>query len=492
MHTRIWHKRLLIILLLLGLLRLAGLYFSPLGLHGDEAQYWAWSRKLDFGYYSKPPIIAWVIALTTSLFGNAEWAVRISSPLLHPIIAYVLFHIGKTFYDKKTGFWAAIIYFTMPAVWLSSGIVSTDVPLLLFWSLAVLAFAKLRKNPSWLWAFVLGLSIGFGLLSKYAMLFFMPALLLAILFDKASREAVISKRGLLVSVISVLIITPNIIWNKKHDFATISHTAANANLKGVPFHPRELLDFIASQFGVFGPVLFALFVVALLSVFVKSKDKRTMLLSYFAIVPLLIISLEALLSRANANWAVTSYIAASVLVAVQAKPKWIKLGVVINIIIGSIIALGGLSPKFADSMGQANAFKRLRAWPETSAAIIATAKAGYNGQPYSAIATDNRLVFYDLLYYGVEEKSGIPLAMWLLKAGAHNHAEATKPLPASDENSNPVLIVNHYKDYEDKFRADFKRLEYIGKIETPLGGGKTRTLYLWAGWGYSPTTDPNR
>ncbi|MEL6687001.1 MAG: glycosyltransferase family 39 protein, partial [Pseudomonadota bacterium] len=63
--------------------RLVILALNPLGLHGDEAQYWAWSQDLAFGYYSKPPLIAWIIAATTSVFGDAEWAVRLASPWLH-------------------------------------------------------------------------------------------------------------------------------------------------------------------------------------------------------------------------------------------------------------------------------------------------------------------------------------------------------------------------------------------------------------------------
>src|SRR5579875_3369687 len=34
----------------------------PLGLSEDESHYWEWSRHLDYGYYSKPPGIAWAIA----------------------------------------------------------------------------------------------------------------------------------------------------------------------------------------------------------------------------------------------------------------------------------------------------------------------------------------------------------------------------------------------------------------------------------------------
>ncbi len=489
-NDKIWHGRIIAVLLGLGVLRLLGLYLSPLGLHGDEAQYWTWSRNFDWGYFSKPPMIAWLIAFTTNIFGNSEWAVRISSPIIHPLIAYILFHTGKTLYNSRFGFWAGIIYFTMPAVWLSSGIVSTDVPLLLFWSLSMLAWANLRNGADWKWAVVLGIGVGFGILSKYAMLFFLPAILLAAFFDSHTRKALLSLKALLAAILAFFIILPNILWNIKNDFATISHTAANANLAGNLFNPSELLEFIGSQFGVFGPVLFLLFLFGAYKSF-KHKDK-TFFIAFFAIIPLAIISLEALLSRANANWAVTSYIGASILVAVTAKPKWIKTGIVLNIIIGSIIVLGGLVPKFADSMGQANAFKRMRAWPETANIISDIAKKGYGGQAYSYIATDNRLVFYDLFYYGLEEKTGLRLKMWLQKSGAHNHAEATNPLPASDVKAEPVLLVNYYKDFADEFEEDFTRLEYIDKIEIDLGGGKTRTLWLWAGFGYTPTDNPDR
>ncbi|MCF6275747.1 MAG: glycosyltransferase family 39 protein, partial [Robiginitomaculum sp.] len=159
----------------MSVFRMVGLYFSPVNLHGDEAQYWAWSRTFEWGYFSKPPMIAWVIGATTSVFGNAEWAVRLSSVILHPLIAYVLFRTARFMYGNdmggRTGFWAAALYFLMPAVWLSSGIVSTDVPLLLCWVLGLNAWAHLRETPTLKWALLLGWTIGFGMLSKYDMMF---------------------------------------------------------------------------------------------------------------------------------------------------------------------------------------------------------------------------------------------------------------------------------------------------------------------------------
>ena len=516
--TRDYHKLVLILLLGLSLVRFIGLYVSPVNLHGDEAQYWAWSRTFDWGYFSKPPMIAWVIGATTSIFGNAEWAVRLSSILLHPIIAYVLFRTARFMYDARTGFWAAALYFLMPAVWLSSGIVSTDVPLLLCWVLGLNAWAHLRETPTLRWAVLLGLAIGFGMLSKYAMLFFLPSLVLCTIFDSKTRKALLSVRGLVVIILTLSILAPNFWWNVQHDFATVTHTAANANLKGIPFHPIELLEFWGSQTGVFGPLLLVLLVMAVIAAARGNLERKTLMLTLFVLSPLAVISLEALLSRANANWAVTAYMGGSILVARYGLihwPRFCKAGVWTNVVLGGILAFATLVPSFANMVGQANAFKRVRGWPQTESIIADTARAGHNGRAFSAIATDNRLVFYDLFYYGIETDTGLPLRMWRNTSHINHHAEATASLTANATSDDPILIVNYYRDCEDepaaefatciarvhasgkltyaeKLAADFERLEKLPPLTLDLGGGKTRKLNLWAGYGYTPTDKPER
>src|SRR5262245_12380699 len=49
--------------------RLIGLYSSKVDLFYDEAQYWDWSRQLAFGYFSKPPLLAWIISLSNAVCG---------------------------------------------------------------------------------------------------------------------------------------------------------------------------------------------------------------------------------------------------------------------------------------------------------------------------------------------------------------------------------------------------------------------------------------
>ena len=67
------------------LLRLVIVNASPLEIGVDEAQYWRWSTTLGWGYYSKPPMIAWTIHASTLLFGDSEAGIRMFAPILHTL-----------------------------------------------------------------------------------------------------------------------------------------------------------------------------------------------------------------------------------------------------------------------------------------------------------------------------------------------------------------------------------------------------------------------
>src|SRR5271169_2098481 len=130
------------IIIAITLVRIIVLIVSPLQLYPDEAQYWWWAQTPDWGYFSKPPMIAWVIWQTTTLFGNSEWAIRLASPLLHGATALLVFGIARQVFSARAGLWSALAYLTTPGVSYSCGLISTDVPLLFFWAFALYAFLR--------------------------------------------------------------------------------------------------------------------------------------------------------------------------------------------------------------------------------------------------------------------------------------------------------------------------------------------------------------
>ena len=163
------------------MIRIITLLVSSANLGPDESQYWFWSREPAFGYFSKPPLIAWIIALTTGLFGNTEWAVRLSAPLLHAGTAGFLFLTARQLYGSHTAFWSGVAWLTAPGVILSSFVMATDAPLLFFWSAALYFLIRIDQisMPRIIDVIALGLALGFGVLSKYAMIYFPLAIFFA-------------------------------------------------------------------------------------------------------------------------------------------------------------------------------------------------------------------------------------------------------------------------------------------------------------------------
>ncbi|MEL7488799.1 MAG: glycosyltransferase family 39 protein, partial [Pseudomonadota bacterium] len=246
-------------------IRIMALFFSDIDLGPDETQYWFWAQTPDLGYYSKPPFIAWSIAATTAVFGDAEWAVRLSAPLFHLGGATFLFLAARRLFGDEAGFWVGLLWCLAPGVAVSSVVIATDAPLLFFWTAALYAWICLSETyvngvSSTRVALMLGAAVGFGLLAKYAMIYFLIGAALAAVIAKRRPGA---RDALIAAATAATVFAPNLIWNAENDFQTVGHTAANADWSGALFRIGDLAAFLGAQFGVFGPVAMGLFIAGL-------------------------------------------------------------------------------------------------------------------------------------------------------------------------------------------------------------------------------------
>lgn len=277
----------------------------------DEAQYWLWGQNLDFGYYSKPPMLAWLIRATTELAGSsAHFWVRLPAPLLHMAIALILMSITRRIYGVRTAAWAGPIYVALPIVTVGSLLISTDTLMLLFFAIAFAMYQRLLEQSSIRYALIMGIAIGLGMMSKYAAIYFVIGAVLAAVFQDNAKLA---WRDVLIAIAAALVsMAPNIWWNSTHQLTTLRHTADNANW-GDGLHFGAAAEFFGSQFIVMGPIFFSALVwVTLRLARQRGADLR---LWFFSVPIVLLIVGQALMSEAYANWAATAYIAGTILVA---------------------------------------------------------------------------------------------------------------------------------------------------------------------------------
>ena len=388
----------LVLVAAITLLRLWGLWLSDTDLFFDEAQYWIWGQNLDFGYYSKPPLIGWVIRAVTDLAGSdSPFWVRAAAPVFHGAAALALIALARRLMDGRAALLVGLAYLSLPMIALGSLLISTDTILLPFWCAALLLWARLAEAPRLGEAVLLGLCLGLGVMAKYAGLYFVIGAVLTQIFLPTYR---VKPALLLVAAVTcALVIAPNVIWNQTHDFATLSHTADNVDWVKEPggpsLHPGKLAEFLLSQAGVMGPVLFGAYLWAVYVSLRRGTATERWLLC-MSLPVLLLVCVQAFLSKAYANWAAMTYPAAIVLVVLLLanRARWLLwVGVGINLALS--LALSGIATQATTlRRGDDLLLARYAGRVEMAQAAVAVAQEAGG----LAIVADDRQLLADLFY----------------------------------------------------------------------------------------------
>jgi 4-amino-4-deoxy-L-arabinose transferase-like glycosyltransferase len=317
--------------------RIIWLCYDRTDLFVDEAQYWLWSQHLDFGYYSKPPMIAWVIAAMTGMASSNDifW-IRLCGPLLHAINALMLMAAARRLVDRDVAGWVGASYIAIPAVALSSYMFSTDVPLVFFIALALWAYLGLTEQRSLKLALLMGIGVGCAFLSKYAILFLLPGGALALILIPKARIGV---RDFALAVVAAAVIAaPNLVWNYLNGGATVKHTESIARWDQMALQPLKALEFFGAQFGVMGPILFAAMVWAAIRMLQGRNSPEENLLVWLSLPVVLLITLQALIAKAEANWAASAYVAGTVIAVWLLARRW-PSGLTISLVLTGAISL---------------------------------------------------------------------------------------------------------------------------------------------------------
>ncbi|MGQ9860914.1 MAG: glycosyltransferase family 39 protein [Thiobacillaceae bacterium] len=397
-----------LLLILTGLTawRLLAVWHLDLELYADEAQYWSWSLAPDWGYYSKPPMVAWLIALSTRIFGDAELGVRAATFLIWPLTAlgiYLLAHrlFAAEPWAERAAFWSAVAFACLPMTSLGGVLITTDGPLLMFWTFTLYFLAGALAQDRWRDWLAAGAAAGLGLMSKYSMVFLAPAFLVYLLITPQHRRLLRSAKPYAAAGVALAVFLPNLLWNARHDFVSFRHTAEITQLDRAWLNPDAFFAFAGAQFAVFGPVMALGLLLLALRPRALLKDPRLAFLAAFSLVPLAAFLGLSLLSRAFANWAAFAYVAGTVLVISRwvagQRYRWLAWALGLNLALGALLyhyhdlarALGLELTRRTDPYARITGYRALG--HEVQRLLAA--------HPEARLLGDDRKSFASLLYY---------------------------------------------------------------------------------------------
>lgn len=480
-------------LLIIKALAMVGvILYAGIGLGPDEAQYWTWSRKLDLGYYSKPPGIAWEIWFGCLFFGNTELGVRFGAILLSIGLSWAVYWLARCCGLKPaTAFWAGLVMAFCPLGILSSFFATTDVGYVLFWTLASALMAdglNHKKPPQYL---VLGLVIAFGALFKWPMYYFWIAVWILVAFYPFLRHRNLFG-GMLISLLGIL---PSIYWNASRDWPTFQHVwstikGGHGSSASSKIIHGNFWDFFGAQAALLSPILFFLLLLAFLALlrYRKQIPLPMSICGWGCLFILLIYMGLSVFQKMQGNWAVFAYPLGIVFLCWYACEKmvwgkgWLALGLMISVLLSAV----AISIPYIQSHAVIkqhpipyswNPFRECLGWNSLSKILL---DAGYD--PSHHFLFGDRYQMTSLLsFYGPEQKR----AYFFNLGGARKNQFSYWPSMKDEQigktgyfvfslqsprlEKEAMTLLDHYQTTLSKY---FQNVRFVGLMPLYVSDGK--------------------
>jgi hypothetical protein len=240
-----------------GWFALAGLFLHVLtnggyGFFRDELYYLDCGEHLDWGYVDHAPLIAIIAKFGRTVFGESLRGIRFLPALAGAAKIFLTGMIARELGGSRFAIALACLCVLVAPIYLGiDTLLSMNVFEPLFWMgcAYVLIAAVNREKPKLLVWF--GVLAGLGLEDKHSMLFFGFALVVGLLLTP-QRKLLANRWMWVAGAIALLIFLPNLIWEYRHDWATIEDLSnVRTTHKNVDVPP---LEFLGQQALILSPV----------------------------------------------------------------------------------------------------------------------------------------------------------------------------------------------------------------------------------------------
>ncbi|MDZ7333292.1 MAG: glycosyltransferase family 39 protein [candidate division KSB1 bacterium] len=256
-------------------------------LHRDAYLYLAQGDHLDWSFLSVPPTTAVIGNITRFLFGDSVFSIRLFPAIIGAVSVIM---IGLIIRNLGGKIWAILLgctaFIVSPAFLRSNTLFQPVAFDAFYWLLSTYFILKLiqTQNPKF-WIH-LGITWGLAFLAKYNIGFLILAFGLALLFT-SDRKLFLSKYFLYGSLLGLLIVLPNLVWQYNHNFPVVYHMT---RLRETQLAHVRVIDFLMAQVLMnFSNLWVWLLGMAFILFFKAGKKYRVLGYTYLAVVLLYIL-----------------------------------------------------------------------------------------------------------------------------------------------------------------------------------------------------------
>jgi hypothetical protein len=213
----------------------------------DEMLFFNMGEHISAGYATVPPVTGFLALLINKVFGFSVSGIRFFPALFGAYSVYIISSIVK---ELGGGIPALLIaassFLFAPGFLIVSTLFTPNAAEELIWLLITWYIFRMgRSGNQRLWLPV-GILTGIGFLNKYSVLFLVAGFIIAFLFT-GNRKLLVSKYFFYSLIIALVIISPNVFWQYKHNWPVLIHMSELKNsqldLMGYFAFPVSLFSF---------------------------------------------------------------------------------------------------------------------------------------------------------------------------------------------------------------------------------------------------------
>ena len=476
-----------ILITLIFIVKVIYILILNMPLSHEEAYYWCYAKHPDLSYFDHPAMTAWIIAIFTSILGDNEFAVRISSALLSLGTNLLVYESAKKLYNEKIGFYSVVVLNLTFVYNLYSTYITPDTPLLFFWALSFYLFLKACEKNNFVYWGLSGISMGCALLSKYTAIFLPLSLLIMAIILKDYRKYI---AGLLFSfAIALITFSPAIIWNQANDFVSFRFQSSD-RFASHEFHWDYVGGFLALQALYITPLIMFGYIYSFICILRKNGKVFADWTVLFTSVPMfLFFVLISPITWSKPNWTAPILITGLILTTAVYSAKlsennnkitkmYTITAVIFAILLNMLFYIQPLWPQILPPLSKANS---MAGWDTLGQKVTQIRDSMPKGR-YTFLAGNGYQIASELQFYSAKKGEQVySCDIFSQPALQYDFWKGDR----KEKWNNAVFVTSHFIELDEALlNKYFVSYEEAEPYDVIVAGEKIRTFRIFKCYGY--------